>query len=143
VDVEAASFDIVEAKESRIRMQDDIRQRQKRELEMLEENERNTRSSQLRHSVAWLSHDENFQETEYERISKRRHDRTCEWVANDPPLKGWMKDDPKHLCLWLNGKPGSGTLLLRTQIMWMLIPSSKAKLSCAHISFRQSRAHRV
>jgi hypothetical protein len=142
VDVEAASFDIVEAKESRKRMQEDIRQRQKRELEILEENEKNTRIFHLRDSIAWLPYDEKFQETEYERASKKRHDRTCEWVANDPPLQSWIKDDVKHPCLWLNGKPGSGTLLSYAKIMLLLIPPSKARLSYARISFKRSRTHR-
>ena len=108
IDIEAASFDITEAKESRIRMQDDIQKRQRRELEMVEENERNARISQLNHSIAWLSYDEKLQETEYERILKRRHSQTCEWVTNDPPFKSWLKDDVQRPCLWLNGKPGSG-----------------------------------
>ncbi|PQE05667.1 hypothetical protein CJF30_00007813 [Rutstroemia sp. NJR-2017a BBW] len=47
VDFEATSFDIVEGKESRMRIQDKIRQYQKRYLEMLEEKEKNARISQL------------------------------------------------------------------------------------------------
>ena len=115
VDVEAASFDIVEGKESRTRIQDDIQRRQRQEMEMLEETEKNARISQLQHSITWLSMDEKIQETEHERTSKRRHDKTCEWVANEPQLKSWIKDDAQHQCLWLDGKPGSGTLSLRTR----------------------------
>ena len=115
VDVEAASFDMVEGKEARTRIQDDIQRRQKQELEVLEEAEKNARISQLQHSIAWLSMDEKIQETEYERTSKRRHDKTCEWIANEPKLKSWIKDDARRRCLWLEGKPGSGTPSLRTR----------------------------
>ena len=104
-----------------MRMQDEIRLRQKQELEILEENEKNTRISQLQHSIAWLSIDEKIKETEYERTSKRRHNRTCEWIANEPQLRSWMKDDAKRPCLWLSGKPGAGTLILRVKIS-LLIP---------------------
>ncbi|RFU24008.1 hypothetical protein B7463_g12335, partial [Scytalidium lignicola] len=110
LDIEAASFDIVEAKELRTKTKDDIQRRQKQELERLQENEKNTRISQLQHSIAWLSIDEKIQETEYEKLSKKRHDGTCEWIANEPQLKSWIKDDAKRRCLWLNGKPGSGKL---------------------------------
>jgi len=49
--MEAQSFDIVEGKESRLRVQDDIEERQKRDEELLEQNERTTRITQLQHSV--------------------------------------------------------------------------------------------
>lgn len=100
---------------------------------MLEENEKNARISQLQHSLAWLSMDEKIQETEYERTSKRRHDRTCEWMANEPQLKSWIKDDAKRPCLWLDGKPGSGTLSLRAKMMSLLIPLFQARVLCVRI----------
>ena len=108
MDVEAVSFDIIEGKEARSRMQDDIRQRQKRDLEMLEENEKLARISQSQHCHAWLSMDDKVQEAVYERTSARRHDTTCEWMLNEPHLKNWLKDDARRPCLWLEGKPGAG-----------------------------------
>lgn len=110
LDREAISFDIIEAKESRIRIQDEIQHRQKREMEIIQENEKQMKIAQLRHVIAWLSSDERLQETEYERITERRHDNTCKWMVNDPLFKSWIKDDAKDSCLWLNGKPGSGRL---------------------------------
>jgi hypothetical protein len=104
-----------------MRLQDEIQRRHKRELEELEENEKKTKISQLQHSLAWLSMDEKIQETEYERMSKRRHDRTCEWLAHEPQLKHWIKDDEKRPCLWLEGKPGSGTMSLHAEMLSLLI----------------------
>jgi hypothetical protein len=93
-----------------MRLQEDIRRNQKREQERVEENEKNTRTSQLEHSISWLSSDEKVQETAYERTSRRRHDKTCQWISNEPQWKAWIKDDLKSPCLWLDGKPGSGEL---------------------------------
>jgi hypothetical protein len=112
VDVEAVSFDIEAASESRIRIPDDIRQRQKRDLEILEENEKNMRISQLQHCHAWLSMDDKIQEAVYERTVAKRHDITCEWILNEPHLKTWLKDDARHQWLWLEGKPGAGILVV-------------------------------
>jgi hypothetical protein len=120
VDIEAISFDIFEGKASRIRVQDDIRQRQKRDLEVLEENEKNARISQLQHCHAWLSMDDKIREAVYERTSARRHDTTCEWMLNEPHLKSWLKDDARRPCLWLEGKPGAGMLLYRPNTMSVL-----------------------
>ena len=110
---------------------------------MLEEKEKNARISQLQHSIAWLRMDAKIQEIEYERTSKRRHDRTCEWMVNEPQLKSWMKDDAKRPCLWLDGKPGSGILSLAAKIVSLLIPPPKARVSCVRISFKYLQTHRV
>ena len=47
VDIEAASIDIVEAKDSRTRVQYEIKQRQKESIEALERNEKNERIARL------------------------------------------------------------------------------------------------
>ncbi|KAI9640653.1 hypothetical protein NHQ30_010957 [Ciborinia camelliae] len=77
VDIEAASFNIVEAKESRIRMQ----QRQKRELEAIEEVEKNAKISRLQHSITWLTVDDRNQETE-------KHPEVCTLIANEFVYRG-------------------------------------------------------
>jgi hypothetical protein len=108
VDVEAASIDIVEAKEARRKVQEEMQERQKREKESIERNERSSRIAQLQHSITWLSVDDSIQENELDRISRRRHDETCQWVAKESSLKSWITDDTKSHLLWLNGKPGAG-----------------------------------
>jgi len=108
--MEAASLDIVEAKDSRARLQHDNERRQKEFIEALERNERNERIARLQHSIEWLSVDDTVQETEYERMSHRRHDGTCEWINRLPDLMNWLKNDTKHPLLWLSGKPGAGMM---------------------------------
>jgi hypothetical protein len=114
VDIEALSIDIVEAKESRKRAQEEIHERKKRYQEFLDYNEKNTRISQLQYAVDWLSVNDSIQDNEYERISHRRHDATCQWIAEEPSINVWMKDDTKAPLLWLNGKPGAGKGLFIT-----------------------------
>jgi hypothetical protein len=109
VDREAISIDIVESKKSRNRAQEEIQQRQRKDMENLELSEKNTRISHLQHSLAWLTVDETIQEAELERISRRRHDKTCEWITKESRMKAWLKDDAQNMLLWLNGKPGAGT----------------------------------
>ena len=124
-------------------MQHEVQRRQKREQDMLEENEKNLRISQLQHSIAWLSNDEKIQETQCERTSNRRHAGTCEWMANEPQFKNWIQDDTKRSCLWLDGKPGSGSVSWHPRILSLLIPPSQARVSCARISFKDSHRYRV
>jgi len=108
VDTEALSIDILEAKEARIRIQQDIMYRQKQATYVLEQIERNTRNDQLRHSIQWLSVDEETQEDNLARHSQQRHDETCQWIMRDPKMIPWIQDDKKHPVMWLNGKPGAG-----------------------------------
>jgi hypothetical protein len=108
VDTEAVSFDIVEARDYRVRIQYEIERRQKEAIELLERNEKNDSITRLQQSVQWLSVDDTLQETEYERISRRRHDGTCEWIDGTFQLKNWLRDDSRNSVLWLSGKPGAG-----------------------------------
>ena len=112
VDTEAASINIVESKDSRALIQYEIERRQKESIEALERNERNERIARLQHSVEWLSVDDTVQETEYERMSRRRHEGTCEWIDEVAQMKSWLKDDIRHPLLWLSGKPGAGVISL-------------------------------
>jgi hypothetical protein len=66
------------------------------------------RIARLQHSAAWLSVDDGDQEVQYERISARRHDETCEWVMRQSQVQCWMGNDAKHPIFWLSGKPGAG-----------------------------------
>lgn len=95
-------------------MQDDIRLRQKRELEMVEENEKNAKATRLQHAIAWLNPNGKDQEAEYDRISKKRHGKTCEWMTGEQQFKRWMENNAEDPCLWLHGKPGSGLSLFHT-----------------------------
>ncbi|TVY65596.1 Vegetative incompatibility protein HET-E-1 [Lachnellula suecica] len=121
VDREAASIDIVEAKEHRLRTQQDMAHREKDWAERLDQNERSAKSSQLRHSIEWLAVDEKNQEDSFARISHRRHDETCQWVMREAQMIEWVKNGSKRPVLWLNGKPGAGKSVMCSYIAERLL----------------------
>ncbi|TVY89373.1 Vegetative incompatibility protein HET-E-1 [Lachnellula willkommii] len=120
VDTEAASINILEAKEFRTRAQHDIEQKQKHLAGLVEQNERSARTAQLRHSIEWLAVDDKIQEDNLARSAHRRHDETCQWVMKEPHMKAWIKNDENHRVLWLNGKPGSGKSVMCSYITEVL-----------------------
>jgi hypothetical protein len=101
-DTEAASFNNLEEK-SRIRQQ---------AREILEEDEKRMRITHLQESISWLSADDGYQASEYERISSRRHDETCKWIFQAPKMARWLTDYSEQPLLWLTGKPGAGKQFL-------------------------------
>ncbi|CAG8952745.1 hypothetical protein HYFRA_00008989 [Hymenoscyphus fraxineus] len=120
VDIEAASFHIVEQKESRSKLHEGIQHNTKLALAAIEQSEKQARISQFQHSIAWLGVDERVQEPEYERLSKRRHDKTCEWIVKEANFEDWIRDDLKRSCLWLDGKPGSGKSVMCSYLIQKL-----------------------
>ncbi|PVH71621.1 hypothetical protein DL98DRAFT_363413, partial [Cadophora sp. DSE1049] len=108
VDREAVSIDLLESKQSRIQAQEDIEQRQKNSLLLIEQNETILSALQFQQSVAWLSVDELDQGNRYERLCQRRHNETCSWALKQPELESWMGSDAVNHIVWLTGKPGAG-----------------------------------
>ncbi|KAF8859961.1 PLU-1-domain-containing protein [Acephala macrosclerotiorum] len=125
VDREAVSIDIVESRESRLRLQRDIQQTHKHSLQLLEQNETNAAIARLQHSITWLSVDDRDQEMYYDRISTRRHDETCEWVMRQSHMKSWMRDDTNDPVLWLSGKPGAGKSVMCSYIIQVLLKAPR------------------
>lgn len=68
--------------------------------------------ARFQHSVQWLAADDVAQEAECERMSRRRHDGTCEWINKLSQMRQWLKDDTKDSLLWLSGKPGAGIIFV-------------------------------
>ncbi|CAG8975823.1 hypothetical protein HYALB_00009403 [Hymenoscyphus albidus] len=120
VDIEAASFHIVQQKESRSKLHEGIQHNTKLALAAIEQNEKQARIFQLQHSIAWLGVDGRVQESEYERLSKRRQDKTCEWIMKEAIFENWIRDDLKRSCLWLDGKPGSGKSVMCSYLIQKL-----------------------
>ncbi|KAK0110163.1 hypothetical protein ONS95_002814 [Cadophora gregata] len=123
VDREAVSIDLVESKESRIRAQEEIEQRQKSSLLLIEQNEAILSALQFQQSVAWFSIDEIAQGNRYEQLCQRRHDETCSWVLNHPELKSWMGSTAENQFVWLSGKPGAGKSVMSSSIVSKLLES--------------------
>lgn len=99
VDKEAISIDIAEARSWRIRAEEDIERREKQRKEQ-----------QLHYAMAWLAVDDLLQEEEFDRLSERRQDGTCEWVVSSNQLKAWHENGDNEPILWINGIPGAGMI---------------------------------
>jgi hypothetical protein len=99
VDKEAASIDIAEARSWRIRAEEDIERREKQRKEQ-----------QLHYVIGWLAVDDLLQEEEFDRLSDRRQDGTCEWVLTSPQLRAWIDEGDSEPVIWINGIPGAGML---------------------------------
>jgi hypothetical protein len=99
VDREAASFEILEAKESRRKLMEDIERREKE-----------VRDWHLREVFAWLDLDGRDREQDdlLDRYVNTREEGTCEWVLEHPTVQTWLDEEDPRLFLWLKGKPGSG-----------------------------------
>jgi hypothetical protein len=108
LDKEAASFEILESKDFREKLLEDLEQR---ELER--------RDRQLRDSLLWL--DLNGQDREQEElIAQRKASRernTCSWILGHPKIRPWLDEEDSHSILWLTGKPGSGKTTLATYLI--------------------------
>ncbi|KAH6692826.1 hypothetical protein BKA61DRAFT_714437, partial [Leptodontidium sp. MPI-SDFR-AT-0119] len=99
LDTEAMSIHMSESKESREKLQNEIQENQRNSLAILEQFESKAKISRLQHAVAWLSVDDKTQEDNYERISNRRHDETCRWIAKNDQFHSWRRDDERHSVL--------------------------------------------
>lgn len=117
LDTEAMSIHMSESKDARAKLQNELQESQKSSLAVLDQLESNAKITRLQHAVAWLAVDDKTQEENLERISNRRHDETCVWIAKNGQFISWCRDDGKNPVLWLSGKPGAGklsTLLVRS-----------------------------
>jgi hypothetical protein len=101
LDADASSFDILEAKNFRTALYEDLERR---------ETER--RDQQLRDTLAWLDLRDYDREQAnlFERRSSARHPDTCHWILNDSSIASWLDADDKRSFVWLHGKPGSGEM---------------------------------
>ncbi|KAH7308822.1 hypothetical protein BKA65DRAFT_174630 [Rhexocercosporidium sp. MPI-PUGE-AT-0058] len=130
LDTEAMSIHMSQSKDAREKLQTEIQENQRNAVVILEQLESKAKISRLQHAVAWLSVDDKTQEYNFETISNRRHDKTCQWIAKNDQLLSWKKDDEKHSLLWLNGKPGAGKSVMCSYILQLLEkPSSQHHVS--------------
>jgi hypothetical protein len=132
IDKEATSVDMVEDRAARIRILDDIVERQRQALANLDDNDFKMRLLQFQSSTSWVAVDDKRQEAELARRSKMRLAGTFDWIGQVPVMKAWLRDDDSEPILWLNGKPGAGTSACLNAPIFSNLPSGKSVL-CASI----------
>ncbi|KAH6703303.1 hypothetical protein BKA61DRAFT_636254 [Leptodontidium sp. MPI-SDFR-AT-0119] len=133
LDAEAMSIHMSESKDARAQLQKEIQENQKKSLATLEQSEAEARIARLQHSIAWLSVDDKTQEDNYERISDRRHNETCHWIANNGEFLSWRRDDGKNPVLWISGKPGAGEPRSQHHVCYFFCNSQESGNICSQI----------
>jgi hypothetical protein len=128
IDKEANSIDMVEDRAARIRILDDIVERQRQASAILDDNDSQKRLLQLQSSTSWVAVDDKRQEAELARRSAMRHTGTFDWIGQVPETKSWLRDDDSEPILWLNGKPGAGASACHNAPTFSNLP--QAKVSC-------------
>jgi regulator of extracellular matrix RemA (YlzA/DUF370 family) len=108
IDKEANSINMVEDRATRTRILDDIIERQRQAVVILDSNDIQKQLVQLQSSTSWLAVDDKKQEAERSRRSTMKHSGTFEWIGQVPEMKAWLKNEGSEPTLWLNGKPGAG-----------------------------------
>jgi hypothetical protein len=132
IDKEANSVDMVEDRAARIRILDDIAERQRQASAILDDNDSQKRLLQLQSSTSWVAVDDRRQEAELARRSAMRHAGTFDWIGQVPETKSWLRDDDSEPILWLNGKPGAGASAFLNAPIFSNLPSGKSVM-CASI----------
>lgn len=104
IDKEATSFDIVEASNTRRKIDEEV-----------EKSEQERSSSHLQAVLSWLAVDDRLQEDDLWRLNHRRFPDTCQWLFNAPQYQTWLMSKGKYPILWLWGIPGSGKSLIQVR----------------------------
>ncbi|KAK1459054.1 NACHT domain-containing protein [Colletotrichum melonis] len=108
IDREAASYEIVQAREWR----------QKR-LEEAQDREKKEEIHQREAVNKWLQVSDRNGE-KLERLHSRCLDGTSQWVTSSPQVRSWLQKGRGKPVLWLHGKPGSGKSILCSQLIYFL-----------------------
>lgn len=97
IDQEAATIDIIEAKQWRDRLESQVATKEK------------DRINRDRQSViAWLALENLPQDDNCEKLLRDCLPRSCDWVLEQEKVASWVKTDSKLPVVWLHGKPGAG-----------------------------------
>ena len=93
------TIDVIEARSWREKIQENL---------IIEEKKR--ADFYLHDTIAWLKVADERQDDELDRLLRRKHEGTCEWIFNHALLKAWKDDAHGEPILWLKGIPGAGML---------------------------------
>ncbi|KAK1542602.1 NACHT domain-containing protein [Colletotrichum paranaense] len=108
IDREAASYEIVQAREWR-----------QKALENAQDQENKEEIYQREAVNKWLQVSDRNEE-KLERLHKRCLDGTSQWVTGSPQVRSWLQKGRGKPVLWLHGKPGSGKSILCSQLIYFL-----------------------
>lgn len=111
MDREANSLDIELNQEHRQKVLEDMEDRQRRDRAAADSTDQLQRDMQLQTSIAWLGINDTDQENELVSMCGTRCPRTFEWIEKVADVQHWLHNSTPASLLWLNGKPGAGTIV--------------------------------
>lgn len=102
---EAVTIDLVEARQWRLKTQEDLEAREKRRSD-----------TYLHDTIAWLNIATEHQDDELDLLLSKRLSGTCEWIIRNANLKSWKDDAYGKPVLWIKGIPGAGISRLDSKL---------------------------
>lgn len=94
---EVLTIDVVEARQWRIKAQEEIIRQEKKSKDFY-----------LHDSVSWLKVADEQRDDELERLASKRQEGTCVWVFSNTLFQAWKDDPHSDPILWVKGIPGAG-----------------------------------
>ncbi|KAK2765701.1 NACHT domain-containing protein [Colletotrichum kahawae] len=109
IDKEAASVDIIEAREWR-----------QKSRELAAAREKKWETDQRDAVIRWLQDGDTKQDDALEWLRNRCFEGTSQWLLKSSKVRSWLQYRKGPQILWLNGKPGSGKSILCSQLIHFL-----------------------
>ncbi|KAH6663538.1 hypothetical protein B0J14DRAFT_683261 [Halenospora varia] len=129
IDKEANAYDIVEARDTRKKLET---WRQETLTKLAREEEEQT-ASQLQTISTWLKLDETDQLAIFDKVSTEgaKYPETCGWILKNPTMVSWLRTRPENPFVWLQGNPGTGKSVIIGQLVNFL-RASQSSLVVTH-----------
>ncbi len=97
IDQEAATIDIIEAKQWREKLASQVATREKDRLDRRRQS-----------VIAWLALEQLPHDDNREKLLRDCLKGSCDWVLKQEKVASWVKIDSRLPVVWLHGKPGAG-----------------------------------
>ncbi|KAI3318736.1 hypothetical protein HD806DRAFT_510815 [Xylariaceae sp. AK1471] len=118
IDQEAATIDIVEAKQWREKLASQVATREKDRIDR-----------QRQSVIAWLALEHLPQDDNREKLLRDCLQGSCDWALKQEKVASWAKIDSKLAVVWLHGKPGAGKSVICASLIDLLEESGTTTFS--------------
>ncbi|KAI3329791.1 hypothetical protein F4824DRAFT_372120 [Ustulina deusta] len=109
IDQEAATIDIIEAKQWREKLASQVATREKDRLDRRRQS-----------VIAWLALEQLPHDDNREKLLRDCLKGSCDWVLKQEKVASWVKIDSRLPVVWLHGKPGAGKSVICASLIDLL-----------------------
>ncbi|GAW11336.1 hypothetical protein ANO14919_006800 [Xylariales sp. No.14919] len=109
IDQEAATIDIIEAKQWRETLASQVATREKDRIDR-----------QRQSVIAWLALEHLPQDDNREKLLRDCLPGSCDWILKQEKVASWAKIDSRLPVVWLHGKPGAGKSVICARLIDLL-----------------------